>query len=121
MLTTLNNKKHHPSSHTHLPGWEGAAVAWMASGGYAVADTLPQVSCPTLVLWGRQDKILDPAWGERLTADLPDARREGRGWAWGEGGAGGQARAARRAARSLPAALCQPTHPAFPCTQAGAD
>jgi hypothetical protein len=29
---------------------------------------------PTLVLWGRQDKILEPAMAARFEADLPDGR-----------------------------------------------
>jgi len=35
---------------------------------------LHRVSVPTLVLWGEQDRIVAPAYGERLTQAIPGAR-----------------------------------------------
>ena len=60
--------------HTHAPGWADANLAYMASGGYALSARVRDASPPTLVLWGRQDKILDPAQAARFEADLPDGR-----------------------------------------------
>jgi pimeloyl-ACP methyl ester carboxylesterase len=45
----------------------GAANAWRA------ARTL---QCPTLVLWGGRDKLVDPAMAPRLASVIPDARLE---------------------------------------------
>lgn len=45
--------------HTHQPGWADANIAFMRSGGYAISGRIPDVTQPTLVLWGRQDEILE--------------------------------------------------------------
>ena len=60
--------------HTHAPGWADANLAYIASGGYALSGRVVEARAPTLVLWGRQDKILDPAQASRFEADLPDGR-----------------------------------------------
>jgi len=36
----------------------------------------PQLEVPTLLIWGRQDRIVPLGLGERLVQDLPDARLE---------------------------------------------
>jgi pimeloyl-ACP methyl ester carboxylesterase len=43
----------------------GRANAWRAARS---------VSCPTLVLWGAQDRLVDPALAPRLAEAMPDAR-----------------------------------------------
>lgn len=60
--------------HTHLDGWADANIAWMRGGGYSLSERLGGVSRPSLVLWGRDDKILDPAYAQRFIDTLPDAR-----------------------------------------------
>lgn len=40
----------------------------------ALRHWLHRVTVPTLVLWGEQDGVVAPAYGERLAAALPDAR-----------------------------------------------
>lgn len=57
--------------HTHLPNWEEGNVAFMASGGYNLAKEVKKVKCATLLVWGRDDKILDPALAEKFKEDLP--------------------------------------------------
>jgi pimeloyl-ACP methyl ester carboxylesterase len=47
--------------HTLRPGWNPAMVNFMKSGGFAPSLLVPQIAVPTLVLWGRQDTILDGA------------------------------------------------------------
>jgi pimeloyl-ACP methyl ester carboxylesterase len=42
----------------------------------ALVHWLHRVTCPALVLWGDQDGIVAPAYGERLAAALPNARFE---------------------------------------------
>jgi pimeloyl-ACP methyl ester carboxylesterase len=32
----------------------------------AVGSDIPYITCPTLLIWGKQDTIVPPAWGERL-------------------------------------------------------
>jgi pimeloyl-ACP methyl ester carboxylesterase len=45
--------------HLECPRWKEALIAFTKSGGYNfLTAKIPQISCPTLVLWGEQDKIL---------------------------------------------------------------
>ena len=60
--------------HTHAHGWADANLAYIASGGYTLSGRVKEAKTPTLVLWGRQDKILEPAMAARFEADLPDGR-----------------------------------------------
>ena len=47
------------SLHLNCPNWSEALVAFTKSGGYNfLADKINQIAVPTLILWGRQDKIL---------------------------------------------------------------
>jgi pimeloyl-ACP methyl ester carboxylesterase len=46
------------SLHLSMPNWSGALITFTRSGGYYVGDRVTQVSLPTLILWGRQDRIL---------------------------------------------------------------
>ncbi|MEO1688535.1 MAG: alpha/beta fold hydrolase, partial [Pseudomonadota bacterium] len=45
-----------------------------ATGRIDVTDILPRVSCPTLVLHARGDRLQPPDQGRRLAAGIPDAR-----------------------------------------------
>merc|ERR1719163_316437 len=64
--------------HTLTGGWEEAMIGFMNSGGYklsAQVASLPQMD--TLILWGRQDKILSPEqYVPKFTSDMPWARLE---------------------------------------------
>ena len=62
---------HTRTRHTHTPGWADANVAYMQSGGYALSARVREAALPTLVLWGRDDKILPPDQAPRFEADLP--------------------------------------------------
>ncbi|GAB4817877.1 hypothetical protein N2152v2_004923 [Parachlorella kessleri] len=62
--------------HTSLPGWMNANIAFMRSGGYSISGRISQVKVPTLVVWGRNDEILDPKNAQRFLDTLPDARLE---------------------------------------------
>lgn len=57
-----------------FPRAYGPSQAWMRSGGYAVASRLGSVTQPSLVLWGQQDRVLDPASAPKLAAALPASR-----------------------------------------------
>jgi pimeloyl-ACP methyl ester carboxylesterase len=37
---------------------------------------IEEITTPTLILWGANDKFLDPSWAERLKSKLPDATVE---------------------------------------------
>ncbi|GIL63664.1 hypothetical protein Vafri_17694 [Volvox africanus] len=60
--------------HTHLPGWLDANIAFMRSGGYAISDKIGQIQQDVLILWGRNDEILDPSYATRFQDTLPRAR-----------------------------------------------
>ncbi len=61
--------------HLLMPNWDNALKAFTKSGGYPkLRDRLPKVAAPTLVLWGKQDRILGTKDATRLTAALPNAQ-----------------------------------------------
>jgi pimeloyl-ACP methyl ester carboxylesterase len=60
--------------HTHMPGWTDANIAFMRSGGYSISTKIPNVQQPTLVLWGRQDEILEPKYAAQVEAALPNVQ-----------------------------------------------
>lgn len=45
--------------HCKREGWDDAFINFMQSGGFSPSNSVPLISQPTLVLWGRQDGILD--------------------------------------------------------------
>ena len=66
--------------HCSTDNWMDDNKAWMMSGGYSLSERVAEVRQPTLVCWGEQDRILDPATAEQFRAaltgrpGLPDAR-----------------------------------------------
>lgn len=40
-------------------GWEDASVNYMLSGGFSTSSKVSVIRAPSLVLWGREDQILD--------------------------------------------------------------
>ena len=53
-------------------------IGFMNSGGYKLSERVKDLADKqTLVIWGRQDKILPPEqYAERFTADIASARLE---------------------------------------------
>ena len=47
----------------------------MRSGGFRVTSRLAQVKQPVLLLWGQQDRILEPSTAPKLAAALPAGAR----------------------------------------------
>jgi pimeloyl-ACP methyl ester carboxylesterase len=45
--------------HCLREGWTDAMVSFMLSGGFSPSTKIPAITAPSLVLWGRQDGILD--------------------------------------------------------------
>ena len=45
--------------HLECPDWQQGLIRFTQSGGYTfLADQIPQITSPTLVIWGEQDRIL---------------------------------------------------------------
>ena len=61
--------------HCLQEGWEDALVSFMQSGGFSPSKKVPQIRSSTLILWGKQDKVLDPAeFVPKFQQALPDAQ-----------------------------------------------
>ena len=61
--------------HCLREGWSDALVSFMQSGGFAPSAKVPTIQSPALVLWGRQDGILDGSeFAVKFTETLPDAK-----------------------------------------------
>jgi pimeloyl-ACP methyl ester carboxylesterase len=61
--------------HCLRDGWKDALVSFMRSGGFSPSSKVPAVAKPSLVLWGRQDEILDgEEFANKFVETLPDAR-----------------------------------------------
>jgi pimeloyl-ACP methyl ester carboxylesterase len=56
-------------------GWEDSNLNYMSTGGFTPSVLVPKVACPTLVLWGANDEILDPKlYAQRFVDEMPNAR-----------------------------------------------
>jgi hypothetical protein len=61
--------------HCLRDGWSDALVSFMQSGGFSPSAKIPLVAAPALVLWGRQDGILDGIeFAPKFIQTLPNAR-----------------------------------------------
>ena len=43
--------------HCMQEGWDDALVSFMQSGGFSPSAKVPTIRSPTLIMWGRQDKV----------------------------------------------------------------
>lgn len=60
--------------HTFAPQWCDATLSFMKSGGFKVRNSIPNVPVDTLVMWGRNDQILEPSYADKFMDELPNAR-----------------------------------------------
>ncbi len=61
------------SLHLQCPGWSEGLIAFTKSGGYGTfREQLPQLTLPSLVIWGRQDKILGTKAATQFAQLLPN-------------------------------------------------
>ena len=60
--------------HCFSASWERASISFLKSGGFVVSDKVPRVTQPTLVLWGRNDEILEPSTADKFLEQLPNCR-----------------------------------------------
>ena len=57
--------------HTFEPGWLEAKVAFIKSGGYkGLSRRVRDISQQVLLMWGRQDKVLDVKYVKEFERDL---------------------------------------------------
>ena len=63
------------SLHLACPHWSEALIAFTKGGGYTgLANRLGDLGCPTLILWGRQDKIVGTKDAAKFAALIPQAQ-----------------------------------------------
>ncbi|NJM96636.1 MAG: alpha/beta fold hydrolase [Phormidesmis sp. RL_2_1] len=61
--------------HLLMPQWQEALISFTKSGGYNfLSPKIPQITPPTLVLWGQQDNILGTKDAARFAASVPDCK-----------------------------------------------
>ena len=61
--------------HLQCPGWKEALIAFTKSGGYNfLAPNIRQVSRPTLIIWGQQDRILGVKDADRFAQAIADSQ-----------------------------------------------
>lgn len=60
--------------HLACPNWSEALIAFTKSGGYNfLSDRIADITASTLIVWGRQDRILGTKDATRFTEILPHA------------------------------------------------
>ena len=60
------------SLHLLAPNWQAALIAFTKSGGYNfLSQQIPRIDLQTLVLWGRQDRILGIKDAARFEREIP--------------------------------------------------
>ncbi|PXF41491.1 putative hydrolase YugF [Gracilariopsis chorda] len=60
--------------HCQKPGWKEAAVDFIKGEGYCISTRVRQVNCPTLVLWGEQDRVLPKKNAQRFVEEMATCR-----------------------------------------------
>ncbi len=63
------------SLHLQHPQWQAALIAFAKSGGYNfLADKIEQISQPTLILWGEQDRIMSRKDAPKFEQAIADSQ-----------------------------------------------
>jgi len=61
--------------HLEMPNWNQALIAFTKSGGYGgFGDKLSQIQQQTLILWGKQDRILGIADAEKFKSAIANSQ-----------------------------------------------
>jgi pimeloyl-ACP methyl ester carboxylesterase len=60
--------------HCLREGWDDALLSFMLSGGFSPSTKVPNIQSPALVLWGRQDGILEQSFADKFIETLPNGR-----------------------------------------------
>ena len=59
--------------HCLREGWDDALVSFMLDGGFYPSEKVAKIEAPSLILWGRQDTILEIEFASKFLDTLPDA------------------------------------------------
>jgi pimeloyl-ACP methyl ester carboxylesterase len=59
--------------HCLQDGWSNALVSFMLSGGFSPSAKVEKIESPSLILWGRQDNILEIDFAQKFVDTLPNA------------------------------------------------
>ena len=62
--------------HCTRDGWEDALLSFMMSGGFSPSQKVSQVTVPTLILWGRNDIILEKDFPQKFLDLIPNSQLE---------------------------------------------
>jgi len=62
--------------HCFTPSWEQASIDFLRSGGFSPSSFVGQVAQDTLLLWGRNDEILEPGTAQRFVETMSKCRLE---------------------------------------------
>ncbi|MFZ4639799.1 MAG: alpha/beta fold hydrolase [Nodosilinea sp.] len=63
------------SLHLQCPDWQQGLIRFTQSGGYTfLADQIPNLTSPTLVIWGEQDRILGSQDAHRFNQAIADSQ-----------------------------------------------
>lgn len=61
--------------HLKCPDWSRSLIAFTKSGGYgSFAQQIPAIAQPTLILWGKQDKILGTKDAAKFAQGIPNSK-----------------------------------------------
>jgi pimeloyl-ACP methyl ester carboxylesterase len=61
--------------HQEMPGWHEAMISYVKTGGYTdLADKIPSVDKPTLILWGEADDMLGAGDAEKFHQNLVNSQ-----------------------------------------------
>ncbi|PSN19625.1 2-hydroxy-6-oxohepta-2,4-dienoate hydrolase [filamentous cyanobacterium CCP5] len=61
--------------HLECSGWSQALIAFTKSGGYNfLQNRIAEITCPTLIVWGRQDRILGTKDARRFEQVISDSQ-----------------------------------------------
>jgi len=60
--------------HCLRDGWEEGMLSFMQSGGFRPKEKVGLVDVPSLVIWGRDDGILEKEFAQKFVDTMPDAQ-----------------------------------------------
>lgn len=59
--------------HLQMPNWKEALITFTKSGGYNfLSNCIQKIASPTLIIWGKQDKILGTKDAQRFQQTIPN-------------------------------------------------
>lgn len=62
--------------HCKSQGWKEAAIDFIKGEGYCLSDKVQDIKCPTLVLWGENDRVLPKGDSQKCLDTIHNCRLE---------------------------------------------